>query len=91
MQIQVENLEDLKKCGIYSITNTINGKQYIGSTAKSFKARYNQHKSKLNVGKHHCKHLQSAYLKYGGQFFIFKIEEIVLDTSNIRNIEKQYI
>ena len=41
MQIQVENLEDLKKCGIYSITNTINGKQYIGSTAKSFKVRYN--------------------------------------------------
>ena len=91
MQIQVENLEDLKKCGIYSITNTINGKQYIGSTAKSFRVRYNQHKSKLNVGKHCCKHLQSAYLKYGGQFFIFKIEEIVSDTSNIRNIEKQYI
>jgi len=34
--------------GIYKITNIINGKFYIGS-AISFRTRYNQHLSKLNL------------------------------------------
>lgn len=91
MIIQVEKLEDLQKKGIYSITNTLNNKKYIGSTAKSFKTRFTQHQSKLNLGKHHCKHLQNAYTLYGGDVFVFKIEEILEDISHIRDIEREYI
>ena len=91
MKILIENLEDLRKTGIYSITNTINGKKYIGSTAKNFKTRYTQHLSKLRSGKHRCKHLQSAYNKYGNDCFLFKIEEVIDDCTNIRGIEKSYI
>lgn len=91
MIIEVENISDLTKRGIYSITNKINNKKYIGSTAKSFKARFTQHKSKLVTGHHHCSHLQNAYNKYGGENFVFRIEEIMSDCSNIRDVEKDYI
>lgn len=91
MKIQVEDLSNLTKKGIYSITNTLNGKKYIGSTAKSFKARFTQHQSKLNRNKHHCSHLQAAYNLYGGNYFLFTIEQIVEDVSNIRDIEQEYI
>lgn len=91
MIIEVENILDLTKRGIYSITNKLNNKKYIGSTAKSFKARFTQHKSKLNLGKHHCSHLQNAYNKYGGDNFVFRIEKILQDCSNIRDIERVYI
>ena len=91
MIIEVENISDLTKRGIYSITNKLNNKKYIGSTAKSFKARFTQHKSKLNLGKHHCSHLQNAYNKYGGDNFVFRIEKILQDCSNIRDIERVYI
>lgn len=91
MIIEVENINDLAKKGIYSITNRLNNKKYIGSTAKSFRARFTQHKSKLNVGKHHCSHLQNAYNKYGGENFVFRIEEVLEDCTNIRDVEKTYI
>ena len=45
MIIEVENISDLTKRGIYSITNKLTNKKYIGSTAKSFKARFTQQKS----------------------------------------------
>lgn len=91
MIIDSSNVSDLMEKGIYSITNKINNKKYIGSTAKSFKIRFIQHKSKLNTGKHHCRHLQNAYNKYGSDNFIFKIEEIITDYSIIREVEKLYI
>jgi len=61
--------------GIYKITNIINGKFYIGS-AISFRTRYNQHLSKLNLKKHHNKHLQYSYEKYGADNFEFSIIEL---------------
>lgn len=63
MLMKVDDLELLKKKGIYSITNVLNNKKYIGSTAKSFKSRLTQHLSKLRLQKHHCIHLQYAWTK----------------------------
>ena len=89
--MNIENIENLDKFGIYSITNKINNKKYIGSTAKSFKQRFKQHISKLKNGGHANKHLQASYNKYGPESFDFEILEIVDSSENIRDIEKLYI
>lgn len=48
VKITQENLNDLKKKGIYRIYCTKSNKSYIGSTWKSFKSRWKQHLYKLN-------------------------------------------
>lgn len=60
--------------GIYCIYNIVSGKQYIGS-AVNFNQRMYNHKSRLNKGKHHNMHMQSAWMKYGNDSFIFLIIE----------------
>lgn len=62
----------IKQGGVYQIVNTENGKRYIGS-AKCFHARKGKHLSALSLGKHHAKHLQSAFRKYGDAAFSFSI------------------
>lgn len=64
-----------KKSGIYKITNTINGKIYIGS-AYNISNRFSVHKYTLKNNKHKNKHLQYAWNKYGEKAFIFEILEI---------------
>lgn len=91
MRLDIDNLDDLSKKGIYSITNTLNNKKYIGSTAKSFKSRLTQHLSKLRLNKHHCIHLQYAWNKYGEDVFQFHIEEVVEDNSILLDKEAEYI
>lgn len=91
MNIKVENLDNIHLSGIYSITNTINGKRYIGSTAKKFKTRWKQHHTKLCKGTHHCQHLQNAWNKDGEDAFVFEIIEIVSEVSILRDREQYYI
>lgn len=62
--------------GIYEIKNIVNGKLYVGSTAKTgFLKRWDKHKQDLNLKKHHSIVLQRAWNKYGNQNFNFKIIE----------------
>ena len=63
-----------KVCGVYKITNMINGKFYIGSS-NNIKNRWVQHKSSLHEGSHGNPYLQNAWNKYGGQNFKFEIIE----------------
>lgn len=65
--------------GVYSITNLVNGKMYIGSTAgnKGFIGRWNGHKTSLNRGHGVNNHLQHAWNQYGEGNFKFDIVEIV--------------
>jgi group I intron endonuclease len=58
--------------GVYSITNKINGHQYIGSSA-NIEIRWTKHRSKLNGGKHHSPHLQHAWDIYKKGVFVFDI------------------
>lgn len=62
------------KSGIYSITNTINSKKYVGSSQNVFK-RIIVHKRLLKTSKHHSKKLQNSYNKYGLCNFTFEVLE----------------
>lgn len=63
---------DLPKIsGIYRIRNTENNRAYIGS-AKDMYVRQGKHLSLLRKGKHHSRHLQAAWSKYGEARFVFE-------------------
>lgn len=62
--------------GIYSISNRINGKRYIGSTYCNFYDRFCAHRSTLNRTCHSSILLQRAWDKYGVDTFEFEVIEI---------------
>ena len=79
--------------GIYRILNTINSKIYIGSASSKggFKKRWNEHKSALNSNNHYNKHLQLAWIKYGGENFLFEVVEIINMVNEILSREQYYL
>lgn len=60
--------------GVYSITNKLNKKIYIGSTVNLF-TRLKQHLDELRHNKHGNPYLQNAFNKYGEENFEFGILE----------------
>ena len=67
--------------GLYKITNTVNGKYYIGSS-NDIRRRWSVHKSTLNKGIHDNRHLQMSFDKYGIEAFVYEIiKEFPKDTT----------
>src|ERR1035437_5329418 len=60
--------------GIYTITNLVNGKMYVGY-ATDFKERKGKHFTTLKGNYHSNPHLQSAYNEYGKENLVFEILE----------------
>lgn len=72
--------------GIYKITNTVNGKCYIGQST-DLPNRIRKHIKTLLNGTNRNEHLQNAYKKYGpGSFTIEIIEECSEDQLDSREI-----
>lgn len=62
---------------IYKITNSINGKVYIGQTVKTLQKRFIQHKNNCTKSYFSQLAIYKAFNKYGIDNFVFeKIEEI---------------
>ncbi len=55
---------DLHKFGIYCIENKVNGRQYVGSTIRSFSTRIKVHFKALKKGVHHSKKFQGCFNKH---------------------------
>jgi group I intron endonuclease len=75
---------------IYKIVNLVNDKFYVGSTIHK-KVRFRQHRKLLRGNRHHCKHLQAAWNKYGEAKFDFVVIEEVPDLLNLQEIEDRYL
>jgi group I intron endonuclease len=60
----------MANCGVYAITNTLNGHAYIGSSV-NISQRWRAHINSLNKNEHHSDYLQRAWNKYGADSFEF--------------------
>ena len=70
-------LEQLQQRGIYTITNTITGRVYVGKTSASFERRWYAHRILLDKGRHHNKRLQADWQAHGADAFQFAIAEYI--------------
>jgi len=70
---------------IYQIRSKINNKVYIGSAIK-WSDRRAKHLRDLRGNKHHSKHLQNHYNKYGESDLIFEVLE---EVSNCNLLERE--
>lgn len=96
-----EKEEDLSKIGIYCIYFTNKPeKYYVGSagikgshipSSKGFWSRWRLHLSELRKNKHHSRHLQHAYNKYGENNMKFKILELCEDITVLQEREQYWI
>lgn len=75
---------------IYSITNTINNKRYIGKTGDPI-TRKRKHKEMLRSNRHHNKYLQNSYNKNGEDAFAFKVLAELEAHEDWEECEKQTI
>lgn len=61
--------------GVYTITNLITNKIYVGSCTTSIKQRFCNHKNELLKGIHKNLYLQRSFNKYGIENFKFEVLE----------------
>lgn len=76
------------KSGIYTITNKITNKLYVGSSSKCVNDRISIHLSNLRKNKHPNKHLQAAFNVNGENNFIF--EFLIEETPELCIYTEQY-
>ena len=76
-------------CGIYKITNVVNGKVYIGQSI-NIKARWKDHINTLNRNVSHSVLLQRAWNKYKENSFTFEILELCTEDM-LDEVETKYI
>lgn len=75
---------------IYKIVNTTNGKFYVGSTTNT-RERFRTHRNRLRKNRHHAKHLQAAWNKYGEKAFVFVVIETVPDGESLQVAEDKWL
>lgn len=75
---------------IYKIINLVNDKFYVGSTTNK-KVRFREHRKQLRGNRHHCKHLQAAWNKYGEEKFTFVVVEEVPIEQNLAQAEDKWL
>ncbi len=76
--------------GVYTITNRHTGRVYIGATAKTIAERWQRHRYMLDTGRHHNKHLQADWNRYGAHSFKFAILEVVNDGEQAFEREREW-
>lgn len=78
--------------GIYQILCKKSGRIYVGSS-KCVNSRWAGHKELLRAGKHHSRHLQRAWNKYGIENFVFSILRlfVVYDKTTLIRSEQFFI
>lgn len=75
---------------VYSITNQVTSKRYIGITYDASRRKIH-HFGKLRRGNHHSIKLQNAFNKYGEDSFAWELLEINVPQSKIKGQEIKWI
>ena len=75
---------------IYGIRHIASGRMYVGSAVRT-NARWRQHRSQLQRGTHHSRHLQAAWNKYGAEAFEFVVLEMVPASDDLLVRENEWI
>lgn len=78
-----------KIAGVYKITNTVNGKVYVGSSLNLHK-RGNQHFNALRKGIHYNPKLQRAFNKHGESSFVYEILEVCSSDAEMLMAREQH-
>ena len=65
-----------KTAGVFVITNTANGRVFLGSSL-NLHGSLNKHRFVLSLGSHWEKALQADWNRYGKDSFTFEIAEVV--------------
>jgi group I intron endonuclease len=74
----------MAKCGIYGWRNMVNGKWYVGQSVDMLECKQT-HLWKAKAGKHHNRHFQAAFVKYGESNFEFHfLEEVPENMLDVR-------
>lgn len=81
----------LETAGIYAIRNTINGRVYIGSSARFVSVRWTEHRKLLRAGRHHSLTLQRSWTKHSELSFEIVLIEAVADISVLADREQFWI
>lgn len=72
-----------KVSGIYTITNKVTGKLYIGESLDIYRRWHDEHIPQLRKNRHYNKELQNDFNKYGEENFSFEILEQYLGNDPI--------
>ncbi len=75
---------------VYKLTNTINGKVYIGITARSEPERWSEHKKRAKEGVRNSR-LYAAIRKYGPDAFSREVIATASTEEELRELERRYI
>jgi group I intron endonuclease len=78
------------RSGVYRITNTVNGKFYIGSASNLY-GRWRTYKCLAKTGGVHNHHLQAAFAKYGLDKFACEVLEFIPDKSLLAQVEQRWM
>lgn len=82
-------IETTTKQGIYSITNVLSGRVYIGST-NNLRKRLNAHRCALKLGNFLNQKVQKDYNELGLSFFVFDVIELVNGSDQELTEREQY-
>lgn len=87
---QLSTLDLPKASGVYAIRCLVSFKVYVGSSV-NVAQRCRKHKRLLRDRRHTSIRLQSAWNKYGSEFFLFELLELVPDANQLLVREQFWI
>jgi group I intron endonuclease len=75
---------------VYKLTNTVNGKSYVGITSRSLADRWSEHQKRSREGLRNSR-LHMAMRKYGHEVFTREVLAIAETEQEVRALECRYI